>query len=385
VAGLRAQRDAAAAAAADRAQQQQADAEAVAGGVGEPVGGGREGGIAAGRDQGAGLLPTPAAPEHRVARQSSGDAFSSTLFSSFSADMHRMTELKKSVPGFFIVVNGHAHDCGSVDVKESPHFSASNPTVRSIEKGTVVFADSFTSVSEHGLGLSSQVWLHIPDGWVPTSWEVAAGVHLALLRAYKEDGSVTPDPVDMTALLMQSAAAAKASSRRNHSSRSAENTHSRRDSPSPPATGAAGYPPRSSSSRSSPSRSQSHSHKKSSSSSSSATNAAISDAILQARQDISELTRSLREASSDHSRASTRHHVSRSMRIPSHFRTPERRTAHQSASPVSGLSSSSVRVERLIAMQQQIDGLSSSILDIQDALSLVRSGLVDALTGQPPT
>lgn len=229
-----------------------------------------------------------------------------------------------------------------------------------------MFADAFTLVTQHG---TSTVWLHLPDGWVPTAWDVSDGNYLTLLSVYKDDIDNSTDPSDISSLLMQSASAAKlSSSRRKHASRSMERSHASRDSPSPPATSS--HPPRSSS--------RSHTTKRASNSGNS-TNAAISDAILKAREDISELTRSLREASSDHSRASTAHHASRSLRLPSHLRTPER--LHGGSQRYSGASSASARVERLIAMQQQIDGLSASVSDIQEALAIVRSGLVEALTG----
>lgn len=89
----------------------------------------------------------------------------------------------------------------------------------------------------------------------------------------------------------------------------------------------------------------------------------ISRAILKAKEDITALSICLRETSSEQAR------ISSPMRYPQYAPSPN------------GKSTSSDRVVRLLAMQQQIDVLSSSILEIQESLSGVRQGLAAALAG----
>lgn len=89
----------------------------------------------------------------------------------------------------------------------------------------------------------------------------------------------------------------------------------------------------------------------------------ISRAILKAREDITALSLSLRETSSAQAKMSS------PRRFPQYAPSP------------TGKSTSSDRVVRLLAMQQQIDVLATSIMEIQESLSGVRQGLAAALAG----
>jgi hypothetical protein len=96
----------------------------------------------------------------------------------------------------------------------------------------------------------------------------------------------------------------------------------------------------------------------------------ISRAILKAKEDITALTHSLRETHAEQTRMMSHSAGSRS---PLTYAPP---------SP-NGRSTPSDRIVRLLAMQQQIDVLSTSILEIQESLSGVRQGLAAALSGIP--
>ena len=79
---------------------------------------------------------------------------------------------------------------------------------------------------------------------------------------------------------------------------------------------------------------------------------------MKAKEDISVLTQSLREASGKQSTNLSRY---------------EPPSPNKSTFPG--------RINRLLAMQQHIDILSSSILEIQESLSTIREGLASALAG----
>ena len=379
----------------------------------------------------------------RSVQASSPSRHPSELLSTFSSDLYRMTLVRKSVPGFFIAVGGDdvavraqpglegATDVvRMIDKVSNCALSILPPVMMSLTnmpQGTVVFVTEFVSIPRTDMSptiLSSIVWLRIPDGWVPME-SVQAGRHatitLPLFRPFSPNdpppaassgiatalSAAAAAPGDMSNLFAVSAGGrdrhgagggGSASSRTPHSSRSAPSTDRPEDKEafddtmSPPSH-KSGYPPRSS--RPSPSKcagsgspsSGSNSHDvsprraatSSSSSDTHASNAAVSDAIMKAREEISVLTRQLREASSDHSKGAARQ-AGRALRLPSNQCMTERRFG--SGVRQGGGNDSAGRIAKLIAMQQHIDLLSNSITDIRDALAEVRAGLVDALTGR---
>eukprot|EP00602_Paraphysomonas_sp_CaronLab_P004998 CAMPEP_0185030840 /NCGR_PEP_ID=MMETSP1103-20130426/17928_1 /TAXON_ID=36769 /ORGANISM="Paraphysomonas bandaiensis, Strain Caron Lab Isolate" /LENGTH=560 /DNA_ID=CAMNT_0027566119 /DNA_START=665 /DNA_END=2347 /DNA_ORIENTATION=+ len=258
----------------------------------------------------------------------------------FSADL-----LKKSIPGFFIVLP-HPLDEG-LKVVRSPGEVGPDHVLRTLLKDTVVFVNEYTSLSEfvEGHGMQSILWLHIPDGWVPMEQISSEGAGLIpLLRPYLPPYSVGTPAAPVSLPTAASSMKDKTTLRRSSSSR--------QQSPQPSA--APSQTAGSHSLRHTPERSVN------TGASSGSTNAALSDAITRARDDISQLTRDIRRASSEHSRTSTRRGTTSSAQT----------------------SRSTSRVEKLVAMQQQIDALSSSIADISDSLSAVRAGLISALTDE---
>lgn len=96
----------------------------------------------------------------------------------------------------------------------------------------------------------------------------------------------------------------------------------------------------------------------------------ISRAIMKAKDDISALTQSLREASNEQ--------ISSSTSLTSNYSSLN---SPRFDPPSPNRSNFSGRINRLLAMQQQIDILSSSILEIQESLTSIREGLASAMAG----
>jgi len=257
--------------------------------------------------------------------------------------------LSKSIPGFFIVL---PRCNGGLNVMRVPGKTGQELIVRSLSENTVVFVSEYVSLSPPIEGCDTQkiTWLRIPDGWIPMEKPSADDTGLTiLLRSY-----LPPHSVGIAATATSYHAAAR-------------NPHTTRTT-YPILPRAASQPTVShpSTRRENVYASNGADRRISTKVGADPTNAAISDAIKQARNDISELTRSIRKASSDHSRASVRH-ITRSNSLSHRSRQANRSTD---------------RIERLVAMQQQIDTLSNSIADISDSLSAIRAGLVSALTDE---
>jgi hypothetical protein len=216
-----------------------------------------------------------------------------------------------------------------------------------------VFASELRAVSYPEAATEfSIIWLRLPDGWIPLERfeqiNPSTELFTPVVRPYSpivstktllgEAISVSSSEsshAEGSGILPRRAAATPEQQQRSPNTHRSRDTSSRRDSSS-----RHGIRTRYQSSPSS-----------------------ISRAILKAKEDITALTQSLRETHAEQTRLT-------SSRVP----------AYAPPSP-NGKSTPSDRIARLLAMQQQIDVLSSSILEIQESLSGVRQGLAAALSG----
>jgi hypothetical protein len=319
---------------------------------------------------GRGLLPAPAAAVASATRDEflrirfPLDDFPEPRVSSAQPTLPQA--IRKGIPGFFVVIGDEEPDLALtvLEVKAEASYALTNPTIRTIKQvvawlidrliprlfqGTIVFASEFITVPLEETSAFSVVWLHLPDGWIPFERyervSPSSQVFTPLVRPYSPivnkrallGETVPSDPPSLTeaaAILPRSASSLD----RSPNYRTRDPAATRRDIQA---------------------RHGMRSRHQSSPSS-------ISRAILKAKEDISALTHSLRETSEQ-----AKVNRSRPPLPPPYM-----------ASASGGKSTPSDRVMRLIAMQQQIDMLSSSIIEIQESLSGVRLGLAAALAGK---